>query len=267
LLNPKIKVCSKTILLMTHTRLSSFYYFPLKSFVSKLLLVLCMLATGAVNAVTYEVTFNATWSAADLEDASDYPGSAHFSPLIGTTHVQAAEFWEEGGSASFGVKKVAEEGSNSELKSELLAAKNTGTTGDVIEFSSLFGLPNSDSLEIEVEASMPFITLITMIAPSPDWFVGVSGQSLMDQGVWVENLTIDLKAYDAGTEEGDQFSLDNSATPVPEVISKLFGTDSPFQGRPTLGTLTFTLKDPPPPPPPPSSGNAAWLPAIISDLL
>ena len=48
-----------------------------------------------------------------------------------------------------------------------------------------------------------------MIAPSPDWVVGVSGVSLRnaaDDG-WQPFLTVDLFPYDAGTEEGTKFSL------------------------------------------------------------
>ena len=45
-----------------------------------------------------------------------------------------------------------------------------------------------------------------MIGPSPDWFVGVSGRSLLDaQAQWQSRLEIDLFPYDAGTEEGTEF--------------------------------------------------------------
>ena len=34
--------------------------------------------------------------------------------------------------------------------------------------------------DVAVTTDHPRVTLVTMIAPSPDWFVGVSGLSLLD---------------------------------------------------------------------------------------
>ena len=63
-----------------------------------------------------------------------------------------------------------------------------------------------------------------MIAPSPDWFVGVFGLSLLDaEGNWVEALTVNLYPWDAGTEGGDDFSFDNAATVPPGTIVSLRG--------------------------------------------
>jgi len=60
-----------------------------------------------------------------------------------------------------------------------------------------------------------------MIAPSSDWFVGVSGLSLRENDQWLGQVSVDLYAYDAGTEEGSGFSLNNSATSPHEAISLL----------------------------------------------
>ena len=63
-----------------------------------------------------------------------------------------------------------------------------------------------------------------MIGPSPDWFVGVSGLSLLDgQGEWESLLEVDLFPYDAGTEQGTEFSLSNAATSPQGVITSLRG--------------------------------------------
>ena len=55
--------------------------------------------------------------------------------------------------------------------------------------------------------------LITMIAPSPDWFTGASMIELCDYetGEWKEMVEYDAMAYDAGTEMGTGFSPDNEA--------------------------------------------------------
>ena len=78
-----------------------------------------------------------------------------------------------------------------------------------------------------------------MVAPSPDWFVGVSGLTLLDAGGdWVESLQVDLFPWDAGTEEGSGFSLSNSATSPKGVITNLRGTGKFSNAR--IATLTFT---------------------------
>ena len=58
-------------------------------------------------------------------------------------------------------------------------------------------------IDFEVNPEYPLVTLITMIAPSPDWFVGVAGLSLLDgSGRWRKRVDVDLYPYDAGTEDG-----------------------------------------------------------------
>ena len=67
----------------------------------------------------------------------------------------------------------------------------------------LFGSPGEQTLSIEVDSDFPFVTLVSMIGPTPDWFVGVSALSLRDKGAWVETLSVDLFPYDAGSDSGD----------------------------------------------------------------
>ncbi len=77
------------------------------------------------------------------------------------------------------------------------------------------------------------------IAPSPDWFVGVSGLSLLDaQGDWLASHSADLFPYDAGTEEGTEFSLSNADTSPRGAITSIKGTGK-FSNEP-IATLTFT---------------------------
>ena len=88
-----------------------------------------------------------------------------------------------------------------------------------------------------------------MIGPSPDWFVGVSRLSLLDGGKWRSRHSVNLYPYDAGTEEGEEFSLGNPATSPQGTIESLRGTGK-FSNAP-MATLSFVRKDTPPPPPPP----------------
>lgn len=229
-----------------------------------LIVIASLVFTNGASGATYELTFNGTWGPADIDSA--YPASAHFSPLIGATHQSSNAFWKSGAIASDGVKQVAELGGVSILRDELSAARSAGTTGNTVVFSNMFGLPNSQTLQFEVDFDKPYISLISMIAPSPDWFVGVSGLSLLEDGNWVESLSVDLRPYDAGTEEGIGFSLSNATTSPREPITTLSGADSPFVGGPVLGSLVFRLLDPPPLPPVPSDRPAS-LAAVYSLLM
>ncbi len=114
----------------------------------------------------------------------------------------------------------------------------------------------------EIEVDDPNVTLISMVAPSPDWFVGVSDLSLRNGEFWVQALTVDLHPYDAGTENGSSFSLNNLATDPQEPIALIDG--SPFVGSPLIGRLHFTLLTPQVTPAPLLSG---WAVLLLLSLL
>ena len=184
-------------------------------------------AQTAESPVTYQVTFQGTWTTAATPGG--LPGSAHFSPLIGTLHNDQVTFWEVGGMASPGVEDVAELGQNSAFRSEINASDHVGA---IIERSLGTGGTPEVSVEFETTKDHPLVTLITMIAPSPDWFVGVSGLSLLDaRGRWLSRLEVDLFPYDAGTENGNGFSLSNPATVPQGTITRIRGM-APFTDEP-----------------------------------
>jgi hypothetical protein len=138
-----------------------------------------------------------------------------------------------------GIENVAEVGNSSALEAEISAAITAGTAATAFETAGLNSFPSSTSATFEVFDTHAYVTAISMVAPSPDWFVGVSNLSLMSGGNWITDQTVDLIPWDAGTEEGTQFSLNNSASnphiPIATPVS------SPFIGSPVIGTLRFEL--------------------------
>lgn len=62
--------------------------------------------------------------------------------------------------------------------------------------------------------------MVKMI-PSPDWFVGVDSLNLCEGNRWKQEVTIDLRPYDAGTDSGFTFSSPNFPTSPPENITKV----------------------------------------------
>jgi hypothetical protein len=77
-----------------------------------------------------------------------------------------------------------------------------------------------------------------MVAPSPDWFVGVDSLPLYENGQWRPLITVDLFPYDSGTDSGVFFDSPNADTQPREPIAAL---GAPFTGLPRMGTMTFTL--------------------------
>jgi hypothetical protein len=151
----------------------------------------------------YRVTFDATWSA--LTHPDEAPPNPHWSGLIGGTHRDTVRFWREGGIASDGVKAMAERGNKTPLDTEVQAAIQAGTAQHVLSGGALPGSPGTVSLDFEVSRDYPLVTLVSMVAPSPDWFVGVSGLSLFDGTDWVAERTVALQPWDAGTDAGASF--------------------------------------------------------------
>ena len=72
-------------------------------------------------------------------------------------------------------------------------------------------------IDVEVNANFSKVSIITMLAPSPDWFIGIDSLDLCNNGTWRESMNVTmLPPWDAGTEDGTAFSLNNVPT-VPQV--------------------------------------------------
>lgn len=174
--------------------------------------------------VTYEVTFTAVWNATNFE--TNFPSNAHFSPLIGVTHNENVSFWKSGSLATAGIKSVAETGATSSFETEINNAITEKTANYLIKGSGLGSGVGSISQQFGMTESHSKLTLVTMIAPSPDWIIGVSGLELYNSQTnsW-EDKTIQLKVYDAGTDSGTTFTSANSVTEPSAAIALLTTTD------------------------------------------
>jgi len=187
---------------------------------------------------SYTVTFRGTWSAAT--HPVGFPLGAHFSGLIGATHSNSVAFWQAGQLASTGIQDMAELGSKASLHDEIATAMAAGTSQYEVSGDGISPSPGEVALDFDIAASHPLITLVSMIAPSPDWFVGVAGLPLHTNGAWVDSLTVELRGWDAGTDDGATYGALN-APAMPHVpIAALGGTLFEVNGEiPPLGTFTF----------------------------
>ena len=191
------------------------------------------------NAANYTMTFNATWSAQTHPE--EFPvNNPHFSGLIGAIHNGDVSFWKTGELSSAGIKSMAETGSKGALTTEVNAAITTGTADAVLSGGGIGTSPDDVSLSFDLTEDFSQVTLVSMIAPSPDWFVGVSGLELCEGGNWVNSKTVNLFAYDAGTDSGESFTSGNQATTPPEAIRRLTTGLFEVNGEvPPFGTFEF----------------------------
>lgn len=214
-------------------------FFTRVTLASATLVVLCSAnsAQAGQSTAIYDIRFDANWTAATHPSA--FTLLAHFSPLIGATHNSGYSLWEPGGLATSGVESMAETGSTFGIMAEVQAAALAGTAGQMVFGNGALGVDSVTAIAI-VTDEFPLLSLTTMIAPSPDWFVGVHGVNLLENGIWQDNLVVDLLAYDAGTDSGPNFTGPNQNTNPQEPISLITG--GPFTGTDPLGTFTFARR-------------------------
>ena len=189
----------------------------------------------------YRVSFVATWSAET--HPTSFPSNPHFSPLIGATHGDDYSVWMPGGIATNGVEQMAETGGTSILTFEVNNAIDAGTAGQRITGGAIALSPGGPVNSVfTVSQEFPRASVVTMIAPSPDWFIGTSGLDLFAGGAWADEVIVELQPWDAGTDSGVNYNSGNDNTNPPEPISLITGFPlaGPKGDVAPLGTFTFT---------------------------
>lgn len=195
-------------------------------------------AAGQSSTATYELTFQATWSQPTHPAA--FIAAAHFSPLIGGVHNDQVSFWTPGGIATRGIEVMAETGLFTPLRNEVNAAIVADTAAAVVQGIGIDS-PGSTTLTFQATTAHDRLTLVTMVAPSPDWFLGVHGLPLRnEQGQWAQEITAELEVYDAGTDSGATFDAPDADTDPAEPI-RAIQSEAPFLGAPSLGVFTIRL--------------------------
>ena len=180
----------------------------------------------------YLVTFDATWSAATHPEA--FPLDPHFSRLMGAAHAQTVSFWEVGLIASEGIRAMAETGATAPLRAE---AEAYGARAAYVEGGPLRPSPGAATAGVVVSEERPLVTVVAMLAPSPDWFVGVSGLDLRegDDG-WAGEVFFDLQVLDAGTDDGASYTAADAPRAVRQPVGPV--AYAPL-GATTVGRMTF----------------------------
>ncbi|MEM7310176.1 MAG: spondin domain-containing protein [Planctomycetota bacterium] len=198
------------------------------------LLLLLPLATPSLaqdGIAVYKIELDETWSATTHPGAYPKFGGL-LTNFIGASHNSSLSLWQVGALASDGMESMAEASGPGALAVQIYTAIDAGDAEQLIYHP--FGVP----VEVTVTDETPLVTLVSRIFPSPDWFVGVHDLNLYEGGSWVASKTVELYAYDAGTDSGTDFYSPNLDTDPQDPITLMTG--GPFFGTTPLGTLEFT---------------------------
>lgn len=172
-----------------------------------LALVLPYASVQAQETADYRLYINVTWSAET--HPLDFPMNPTFSHLIGATHSDRYAMFQDGETGSSGLELIAERGRVSIFQIELEEADDRELIGTLFEGGEIKEIPGEATLSFSASADFPLLSFVTMIAPSPDWFTGVSGVPLHDGNRWIDQLERSLWVWDAGTDSGDTYLARN----------------------------------------------------------
>ena len=211
---------------------------------------------------TYDLTVTNSWSQASHEDWAPLFSSVrrpHFSHLGGGTHDSSLSIWQNGGLSSPGMIYMQETGwidhpdpATVDLKLEFDQHLADGSAYSFLNYPRHFSpLEPPVTVSLDVSSTHPLVTLVSMLGPSPDWFIGVSGLNMREAGDWREEITVDLFTHDGGTRSNDETFLccQNGPYESPQKTISLF-TNTPNVDDPSrtaltgaqIGTFTFQLQ-------------------------
>lgn len=173
--------------------------------------------------VVYKLTFTSNWNAQQFP--TNFPQTAHFSGLIGLTHNDQITIFQRSELASQGIIQMAETGNKSQLSAEINTHIQNANSDKVLDGSGIPAGSDMATLTFSANTTFSHLSITSMVAPSPDWFVGINSLDLYENDQWKDNIVINLKVYDAGSDDGARFTSGNLPLNTKEVIT-LLTTDS-----------------------------------------
>ena len=204
------------------------------------LAALCLAATNvsAQDSIRYRVDIALAW---DGTEAGGHPADKHWSRLIAFAHSSRYALFADGDTASSGLALVATNGRVSVLEAELAEGRRRDRVGAQVVLPGIDAGVGTFSFDLPVTGKHRFVSFATMLAPSPDWFTGVSAAALQDEEGWIDTVTAPLWVWDAGADSGPEFQGPNEDTQPRQSVRLL--THPAFltaDGLRPIGTVTFT---------------------------
>ena len=194
---------------------------------------------------TYDIGFTPLFSSNPLFQllgASPFPENAGGAENIAFfAHPVDTMLWEVGGMASAGLKTLAETvGENGDGDSSALNAEAEAMGFAIVarSFSEIIAVLGAE--EITLSHEMPCLSYAQRLNPTPDWFFGFSSACAVDEdGNWVEELSLSIVMYDAGTAEGEPYMEASGGTDPQQPITKV---ETPPWDTAPVSTIVGTLR-------------------------
>ena len=164
-----------------------------------------------------------TVSAQELDiTVTNLTQGTYFTPLVVAAHTSEHSLFKTGEAASPELQAMAEGGDISGLVSVL-----SNADADISEnpASGLLAPSTSTNFMISTSDGNDYLSLTTMILPTNDGFVGLNSWMIPEEA---GTYTINLNAYDAGTEANNELVVEGSGAPgvlgIPAAPGGMAGT-------------------------------------------
>jgi len=212
--------------------------------------------------VRYRLDVSVDFASEDRLGTGNLPPDAHFSFMGGATHDAGVDFWSVGARLTPGLIRMAELGPVQDfIGRDVAPAIAAGNAGAALAFEHWFcpavtvdARCGPLSVEFSIDSAHPLVTLVSMIGPSPDWFVGVDGLSLRDGAGWVDRLTVPVFTFDGGSQDGTELIMSFNMTPPQSLtdiddpaavaaidpVTRITDSSGQIIGGAPAGSFTFT---------------------------
>ena len=138
-------------------------------------------------------------SAADLEiSITNLTHGNHFTPILITAHDDASHLFQSGEMASPALQKMAEGGDISDLAAAAMG--NNEITVENPAMGLLAAGAKTSGIMLDTQ-TMTHLSIVAMVLPTNDAFVGLDAWKIPTTA---GTYTLNLNAYDAGTEANDE---------------------------------------------------------------
>lgn len=173
--------------------------------------------------VKYMIKFVSEWG--DNKKEINYPPNPHTGNMLLVTHNKNYDLFTIGKLASKGISNTAMYGTIDDILDEV---RNNPNIHDV-KTNPVISTPGQKVLTITADRNNNYLSFSTMLAPSSDFFTGVSHLNLKENGQWLNNKKIQLYPYSAGTDSGNGFNTEHylrrKPLPIYNKNDKLFYPD------------------------------------------
>jgi len=142
---------------------------------------------------------------------------------------------------------MSETGGKGALSKEIYAWISEKKAKSLISGAGISRSPGSVTVEFTIEKSHSRVSVASMIAPSPDWFIAVRDVELFEKNKWITEKSLQVGVYDAGTDAGTTFTSPNQTEnkTIQKITTPLFSSVLPNNVIKPMTQATVCLKNNP----------------------